>query len=126
MGDIDTPSYFRDLKLAADLKIQSLEIKCGNQKLQDTPITTKGELYQYLKAYYNQQQDTDIGSLITNYNWDTEVPSLSEAQNDIATTRAKLEAEQKALDLKGKLAQKKIKKFANTMKKQTINNSLKP
>ena len=86
-GTVGT-DYFRDLTRAADLKITSLEIKAGGQKVQDNPITTKNELYQYTKAYFLQQQDTDIGGMITRYNWDTEVPSLSEAQSDHKTTHS--------------------------------------
>ena len=36
--------------------------------------------------YYNQQQDTDIGSCITHHNWDTENPGLSEVQINYLST----------------------------------------
>ena len=81
-----SPACVRDLTRAEDLKITSLEVKSGSQKLQDNPITTKHELYQYLKMYYNQQQDTDIGSCITHHNWDTENPGLSEVQINYLST----------------------------------------
>ena len=39
--------------------------------LQDVPITSNQELWNKTKEYYLQQQDTDIGALITPYNWDS-------------------------------------------------------
>ena len=78
----------RDLTRAHDLKITSLEVKSGSQKLQDNPITTKHELYQYTKMYYNQQMDTDIGSCINQMNWDSENPSLTESQIDYRGTQS--------------------------------------
>ncbi len=66
-------TYSRDLTRAVDLKLSSFQVKCGSEMLQEIPITTKDELYNLTKQYYLQQQDTDIGSLINKYNWDSTI-----------------------------------------------------
>ena len=83
-------TYSRDLTRGVDLKLSSLQIKCGSEMLQEVPITTKNELYNLTKAYYNQQQDTDIGSLINVYNWDSTIvaPVASDVGQFIVSTDA--------------------------------------
>jgi hypothetical protein len=83
-------TYSRDLTRGVDLKLSSLQIKCGSEMLQEVAITTKNELYNLTKAYYNQQQDTDIGSLINVYNWDSTIvaPVASDVGQFIVSTDA--------------------------------------
>ena len=80
--------YKRDLTRAEDLKITSLQIKCGSERLAENPITSKAELYNLTKQYYNQQQDTDIGSMIDQYNWDSELVALTEDEQYYFSTDA--------------------------------------
>ena len=46
-------------------------MRTGSEMLQDVPIRSNQELWNRTKEYYLQQHDTDIGALITPYNWDS-------------------------------------------------------
>ena len=80
-----TSSYSRDLTRAVNLKINIITNPCGSEMLQDVPITSNQELWNKTKEYYLQQQDTDIGALITPYNWDSTDLTFNERHLIIST-----------------------------------------
>ena len=88
IGNITTPTCYRNLTRSADVGITSLQIKCGNWSLEEIPLTSKVQLWRHMKEFYLIHHDTDVGSLINKYNFESDHPTISEDQKALATTQS--------------------------------------